>query len=90
MPSYAIGTCIPMRNAAGPDCNRIDYRNGLFAFKIKASISEPATKKEKPSMSKPTYIAYVVKDAKEGSDKPGIWQRVGSVWSHQTATASML
>jgi hypothetical protein len=41
-------------------------------------------------MSKPTHIAYVVKDSKEGSDKPGIWRRVGSVWPHKTAMASML
>ena len=34
-------------------------------------------------MSNPTHIAYVVKDAKEGSDKPGIWRRVGSVWPHK-------
>jgi hypothetical protein len=37
-------------------------------------------------MSKPTHIAYVVKDAKEGSDKPGIWRRVGSVWPHKNGT----
>ena len=34
-------------------------------------------------MSKPTHIAYVVKDAKEDSDKRGIWRRVGSVWPHK-------
>jgi hypothetical protein len=54
-----------------------------FRIQDQASIPEPATKKEKPPMSKPTHIAYVVKDAKEGSDKPGIWRRVGSVWPHK-------
>jgi hypothetical protein len=34
-------------------------------------------------MSKPTHIAYVVKEAKEGSDKPDIWRRIGSVWPHK-------
>ena len=34
-------------------------------------------------MSKPTHIAYVVKDPKEGTDKKAIWRRVGSVWPHK-------
>jgi hypothetical protein len=43
------------------------------------------TKKEKAPMSKPSHIAYVVKDAKE-SGKPGIWRRVGSVWPHKNGS----
>ena len=34
-------------------------------------------------MSKPTHIAYVVKEAKPDSGKPDIWRRVGSVWPHK-------
>lgn len=34
-------------------------------------------------MSKPTHIAYVVIDPKEGSDKKSVWRRVGSVWPHK-------
>jgi hypothetical protein len=33
--------------------------------------------------SKPTHTAYVVIDAKEGSDKKAFWHRVGSVWPHK-------
>ena len=32
--------------------------------------------------SKPTHTAYVVIDAKEGSDKKAQWIEVGDVWSH--------
>ncbi len=32
--------------------------------------------------SKPTHTAYVVVDAKEGSDKKAQWIEVGAVWSH--------
>lgn len=32
---------------------------------------------------KPSFIAYVVTDAKEGSDKKAIWNRVGAVWPHK-------
>ena len=34
-------------------------------------------------MSKPSYIAYVVSEAKEGSDKKAIWREVGAVWPHK-------
>ena len=34
-------------------------------------------------MSKPTHIAYVVTDAKEGTDKKAIWRKVGAVWPHK-------
>lgn len=34
-------------------------------------------------MSKPTHIAYVVIDPKEGSGKKPVWRRIGSVWPHQ-------
>ena len=32
--------------------------------------------------SKPTHTAYVVIDAKEGSDKKAQWIEVGAVWPH--------
>jgi hypothetical protein len=32
--------------------------------------------------SKPTHTAYVVIDAKEGSDKKAQWIEVGAIWSH--------
>ena len=34
-------------------------------------------------MSKPSHIAYVVTDAKEGSDKKAVWRKVGAVWPHK-------
>jgi hypothetical protein len=33
--------------------------------------------------SKPTHIAYVVSNPKEGSDKKAIWREVGAVWPHK-------
>ena len=39
--------------------------------------------------SKPTHTAYVVADAKEGSEKKAQWFEIGTVWSHSEATASM-
>lgn len=33
-------------------------------------------------MSKPTHIAYVVNDAKEGTDRKAMWREVGAVWPH--------
>ena len=35
-------------------------------------------------MSKPTHIAYVVTDPKEGTDKKAIWREVGAVWPHKS------
>jgi hypothetical protein len=35
-------------------------------------------------MSKPTHIAYVVTDPKEGSDTDkGVWRAVGALWPHK-------
>jgi hypothetical protein len=34
-------------------------------------------------MSKPTHSAYVVNEAKEGSDRKGYWREVGAVWPHK-------
>ena len=34
-------------------------------------------------MSKPTHIAYVVTEPKEGSDKKAIWREVGAIWPHK-------
>jgi len=34
-------------------------------------------------MSKPSHIAYVVTEPKEGTDKKSVWRRVGAVWPHQ-------
>jgi hypothetical protein len=31
-------------------------------------------------MHKPTHIAYVVSDPKEGSDRKAIWREVGAIW----------
>ena len=33
-------------------------------------------------MSKPTHIAYVVNDPKEGTDKKAMWREVGAIWPH--------
>ena len=32
---------------------------------------------------KPTHIAFVVTNPKEGSDKKAIWHEVGAVWPHK-------
>jgi hypothetical protein len=32
--------------------------------------------------TKPAYIAYVVTDPKEGTDKKAFWHEVGGVWPH--------
>jgi hypothetical protein len=36
--------------------------------------------------SKPTHTAYVVIDAKEGSEKKAQWIEVGAVWPHSDGT----
>jgi hypothetical protein len=33
--------------------------------------------------TKPTHIAYVVVEAKEGSDRKAKWHEVGAVWPHK-------
>jgi hypothetical protein len=39
--------------------------------------------KEQHMSNKPTHIAYVVIDPKEGSDKKAVWRKVGAVWPHK-------
>ena len=34
-------------------------------------------------MSKPTHIAYVVTNPKEGSEKEAVWNMVGAIWPHK-------
>jgi hypothetical protein len=36
-------------------------------------------------MSKPTHIAYIVTDPREGSspDKKAVWREVGAIWPHK-------
>jgi hypothetical protein len=36
--------------------------------------------------SKPSHIAYVVTDAKEGTDRKPIWRDVGAVWPHKNGS----
>ena len=36
--------------------------------------------------SKPSHIAYVVSEPKEGSDKKAIWREVGAIWPHKNGT----
>jgi hypothetical protein len=57
----------------------------LAVFELSPSkppIPAASQQKEK-HMTKPTHTAYVVKDSKEGSDKPGQWREVGDVWQHK-------
>jgi hypothetical protein len=35
-------------------------------------------------MTKPTYRAYVVEDAPEGSERKARWIEVGAVWPHKS------
>jgi hypothetical protein len=37
-------------------------------------------------MSKPTHIAYVVADPKEGTDRKAKWREIGAVWPHKSGT----
>jgi hypothetical protein len=37
-------------------------------------------------MSKPTHIAYVVSEPKEGSERKGIWREVGAIWPHKNGS----
>jgi hypothetical protein len=34
------------------------------------------------NMSKPSHIAYIVTDPKEGSDRKAQWREIGAVWPH--------
>lgn len=34
-------------------------------------------------MSKPSHIAYVVSEPKEGSDKKPVWREIGAIWPHK-------
>jgi hypothetical protein len=44
----------------------------------------PAVSQQKEKhMSKPTHIAYIVTDPKEGSDKKAVWREVGAIWPHK-------
>jgi hypothetical protein len=57
----------------------------LAVFELSPSkppIPAASQPKEK-NMTKPTHTAYVVKDSKEGSDKPAQWREVGAVWQHK-------
>lgn len=36
--------------------------------------------------SKPTHIAYIVTDPKEGTDKKAVWREVGAVWPHKNGS----
>ena len=33
--------------------------------------------------TKPTHIAYVVTEPKEGSDRKAAWHEVGTIWQHK-------
>jgi hypothetical protein len=51
-----------------------------------SSLSEfPASETTKGSImsNKPTHVAYIVSNPKEGSDKKAIWNRVGAVFAHK-------
>ena len=37
-------------------------------------------------MSKPTHKAYLVQEAKEGSERKGRWLEVGAVWPHRNGS----
>lgn len=38
------------------------------------------------SNSKPSFIAYIVNEPKEGSDRKAVWREVGVVWPHKDGT----
>jgi hypothetical protein len=36
--------------------------------------------------NRPSHIAYVVSDPKEGNDRRAQWHQVGSIWPHKSGT----
>jgi hypothetical protein len=42
----------------------------------------PPTAKEKVMSNKPSHIAHVVEQPKEGSDRKATWHRVAAIWPH--------
>jgi hypothetical protein len=36
-------------------------------------------------MSKPSHIAYVVSEPKDGSDKKPVWREIGAIWPHKNS-----
>lgn len=36
--------------------------------------------------SKPSHIAYVVAEPKEGSDRKPVWREVGAIWPHKNGS----
>ena len=36
--------------------------------------------------NKPSHVAYVVSDPKEGTDGKAQWHRVGTIWPHKSGT----
>jgi hypothetical protein len=48
-----------------------------------AAIMQPINEEREDQMSKPTHIAYVVTNPKEGSEKDAVWNKVGAVWPHK-------
>jgi hypothetical protein len=42
-----------------------------------------STSQKAHRMSKPSHIAYVVSEPKEGSDRKPIWREIGAVWPHK-------
>jgi len=35
---------------------------------------------------KPTHIAYIVTEPKEGSERKAAWREVGAIWPHRNGT----
>jgi hypothetical protein len=57
------------------------HPGGQWATRIEAQFR--ASNKKENTMSKPTHIAYVVTEPKEGSDRKAIWREVGAIWTHK-------
>jgi hypothetical protein len=34
-------------------------------------------------MNRPTHIAYVVTDPKDGTERKAVWREVGAIWPHR-------
>jgi hypothetical protein len=43
---------------------------------------QPKPKREEQNMSKPSHIAYVVKEVTKDGKKKSYWRAVGAVWPH--------
>jgi hypothetical protein len=59
----------------------------LFGMKrFSVAIKRLPTKGTKTMSKRPSHLAYVVIEPKEGSEKKAHWMQVGSIWPHKNGS----